>query len=63
VYVMMCVEGSSPDFPLNFRILDGSLEGIVNHEGSWEIGSFINCDKLGKSNILRKGNVYDTNEY
>jgi hypothetical protein len=60
-YVMMCVEGSSHGFPLNFRILDGGLEGIFNHKGSWEIGSFNNHDKSGKSNVSRKDN--DANEY
>jgi len=33
-YVMMWVEGSSPDLLSNFGILDENLEGIVNHYGS-----------------------------
>jgi hypothetical protein len=53
---MMCVEGSSPSFPSNFGMSDGSLEGITDHEGLWEIGSFFNHDRSGKSNIARKGN-------
>jgi hypothetical protein len=37
------------------------LEGISNHDGSWEIGSFVNHEKSGKSNVARKGN--GANEY
>jgi hypothetical protein len=55
-YVMMCVEGSSPRFLLNFRISEGILDDIVSHEGSWAIGSFFNHEKSGKSNVARKGN-------
>jgi hypothetical protein len=55
-YVMMCVEGSSPGLPSNFGMSDGSFDGIVGHEGSWEIGSFVNHDKYGKSSIARNGN-------
>jgi hypothetical protein len=58
---MMCLEGSSPGFPSNFRIYDGNLEGIVSHDGSWKIGSFVNHDKSDKSNVVRKGK--DANEY
>jgi hypothetical protein len=58
---MMCVEGSSPRFPSNFGIYDGKLIGIFYHDGSWDIGSFFNCDKYGKSKIVRKGN--NANEY
>jgi hypothetical protein len=51
---MIYVEGYSPDFPSNFGIIDGSLDGIVNDDGSWEIGLFVNHDKSGKSSIARK---------
>jgi hypothetical protein len=37
-YVMMCVKRSSLELPLNFGISDGNLEGISDHDGSWEIG-------------------------
>jgi hypothetical protein len=60
-YVEMCIEGSSLGFPWNFGILNDNFEGIFRQDGSWEIGSFVNCDKSDKSNIVRKGN--DTNEY
>jgi hypothetical protein len=53
---MMCVEGSSPGFLSNLGMYDGILDGIVDHEGSWDIGSFVNHEKLGKSSIVRKGN-------
>jgi hypothetical protein len=58
---MMCVEGSSFGFPLNFEISDGNLEGIFDHDGSWEIGSFFNREKSNKSNVARKGN--EENKY
>jgi hypothetical protein len=54
------VEGSSPGFLLNFRIYDGNLEGITDHGGLWEIGSFVNHDKFGKSKVARTRN--DANE-
>jgi len=57
---MMCVEGSSPGLPSNFRMYDGSFEGIIGHEGSWAIRSFFKHDKLGNSSVARNGN--DTNE-
>jgi hypothetical protein len=57
---MMSVEGSSPRFPSKLGMYDGILDGIVDHEGSWEIGSFANYEKYGKSIIARKGN--DENE-
>jgi hypothetical protein len=60
-YVMICVEGSSLGLPSNFRIFEGSLEGISYHEGSWLMGSLVNHEKSSKSNIARKGN--DANEY
>jgi len=52
-YIMMCVEGSSPNLLSNLRMSDGSFDLIVVHEGSWEIGSFINRDKSSKSSIAR----------
>jgi hypothetical protein len=58
---MMCEEGSSPGFLSNFGISKGILDGISNHDGSWEIGSFFNRDKSDKSNVARKGN--NANEY
>jgi hypothetical protein len=58
----MCVEGSSPNFPLNFGISEeGSLEDMVGHDRSWKIGSSVNHDKFGRSNVARKGN--GANEY
>ena len=51
---MMFVEGYSLILPSNFGIFDGKLEGIFDHDGSWEIGPFVNRDKYGKSNIARK---------
>jgi hypothetical protein len=60
-YHMMCVHGSSLFFPSNFRISEDSLDGIFTHEGSWDIGSFVNHEKSNKSNIVRKGN--GANEY
>jgi hypothetical protein len=53
---MIFVEGSCSVFPSNFGILDENLEGILDHKGSWEIGSFVNREKLGKSSVSRKGN-------
>jgi hypothetical protein len=53
---MMCVEGSSPSFLSNFGIFDNILDGIVDQYGSWEIGSFVNRNKSGKSSVARKGN-------
>jgi uncharacterized ferritin-like protein (DUF455 family) len=34
----------------------GSLECMNNHEELWEMGSFVKHDRLGKSNVARKGN-------
>jgi hypothetical protein len=53
---MMCVEGSSPGFSSNLGMFEGNLDDIVDHEGSWAIGSFINREKYGKSSVARKGN-------
>jgi len=60
-YVMMCVEGSYLSLPSNFGISDGNLEGIFDHDGSCEIGPFVNHEKSGKSNVVRKDN--GENEY
>jgi hypothetical protein len=57
---MMCVEGSSPGLPSNFKMSNSIFEGIIGHEGSWEIGSFFKRDKLGNSSVERNGN--DANE-
>jgi hypothetical protein len=54
----MCVEGSSPRFLSNFGMSEGSLSGIVDHEGLWEIRSFLNYDRSGKYNFARKGKIY-----
>jgi hypothetical protein len=48
--------GVSTRFPSNFGMYDGSLVGMTGHEWLWEIGPFLKCDKLGKSNVARKGN-------
>ena len=53
---MMFVEGYSLKFPSNLGMYDGSLVGMNDHEGLWEIGSFFRRDKLVKSNVARKGN-------
>jgi hypothetical protein len=60
-YVMMCVEGSSLGFPSNFGISNGNLEGIIEHNGSWAIGSFVNHEKSSKYSVARKYN--GANEY
>jgi hypothetical protein len=33
-----------------------SFAGMADHNGSWRMGSFFKCDKLEKSNIVKKGN-------
>ena len=48
--------GSSPYFPLNFRISNGNLTGMGGHEGLCWMGSLINLDKSRKSKVARKGN-------
>jgi hypothetical protein len=53
---MMCVEGSSPNFPSNFGMFDGNLDGIVDEKWSWEIESFVNRGKYCKSSIARNKN-------
>jgi hypothetical protein len=58
---MICVEGSSLILLSYFRISKGSLEGIVSHDGLWEIEASNNHDKSSNSNIARKGN--NENEY
>ena len=50
--------GSSPALPSNFGISEGSLTGMVGQEGSWWIGSFINLDKSGKSEVARNGSCW-----
>jgi hypothetical protein len=48
--VMTWLAGSSPNFPSNFGISEGSLVGILGHVGSCNIGSFMS---LLKSGMLR----------
>jgi hypothetical protein len=57
---MMCVEGSSPKFPSNFGLSEGSFLGIFDHEGLWPIGSSFNHDRSRKYYVTRKGRE---NEY
>jgi hypothetical protein len=49
--VMTWLVRSSPDFPSNLGIFEGSLVGILGHVGSCNIGSFMS---LLKSNMLRE---------
>jgi hypothetical protein len=51
---MMSVDGYSPKFSSNFGMSEGSFADITGHEGSWEIGSFINHDKSGILMFLGK---------
>jgi hypothetical protein len=48
--VMTWLAGSSPDFPSNFGIFEGSLVGILGHVRSCRMGSFM---ILVKSGMLR----------
>jgi hypothetical protein len=56
LYVIMCVDGSFPIFPLNFGIFGGILGGMTNNEVLWEMWSFIRHDILGNYSSSRKGN-------
>ena len=48
--VITWLVGSSPGFPSNFGISEGSLVGILGHVGSCKMGSFVS---LVKSGMLR----------
>jgi hypothetical protein len=48
--VITWLAGSSPDFPSNLGISEGSLVGILGHVGSCKMGSFMS---LVKSGMLR----------
>jgi hypothetical protein len=48
--VIIWLSRSSPGFPSNFGICEGSLVGILGHVGSCKIGSFMS---LLKSGMLR----------
>ena len=48
---MTWLVGSSPTFPLNFGMSEGSLVGIVGHVGSCNIGSLVS---LLRSSMLRE---------
>jgi hypothetical protein len=45
--VMTWLAGSSPDFPSNLGLFEGSLVGILGHVGSCNIGLFVSLLKLG----------------
>jgi hypothetical protein len=47
--------GSSPDFPSNFGISEGSLAGIIGQTDELKIRSLVNRDKFGRSRDARKG--------
>jgi hypothetical protein len=44
---MTWLAGSSPAFPSNFGISEGSLVGIAGHVGSCNIGSFVSFLRSG----------------
>jgi hypothetical protein len=48
---MTWLAGSSPAFPSNFGMSEGSLVGIAGHVGSWNIGSLVS---LLRSGMLRE---------
>ena len=50
--------GSSPFFPSNFWISNGILTKMVGQNGSCWMGSFINLDRLGKSNVVKNGSFW-----
>jgi hypothetical protein len=45
--VMTWLEGSSPAFPSNLGISEGSLVAIAGHVGSCNIGSFVSFLRSG----------------
>jgi hypothetical protein len=45
--VMTWLAGSSPAFPSNLGMYEGSLVGIAGHVGSCNIGSFVSFLRLG----------------
>jgi hypothetical protein len=47
--------GSSPGFPSNFEISEGSLAGITSQTEELKIGSLVNRDKSRRSIVARKG--------
>jgi hypothetical protein len=49
--VMIWLVGSSPAFPSNLGMSEGSLVGIVGHVGSCNIGSLVS---LVRSGMLRE---------
>jgi hypothetical protein len=49
--------GSSPLFPSNFGMFEGSLVGTGGQLGSWRMGSFINLDKYRNYSVSRNGNL------
>ena len=51
--VITWLAGSSPSFPSNFGISEGSLVGILGQVGSCKMGSFMS---LVKSGMLRDAN-------
>ncbi len=55
--VVACAPGSSPAFPSNLGMSEGSLVGTGGHKGSCLTGSFINFDKSGKFKVARKGSL------
>jgi hypothetical protein len=47
--------GSSPGFPSNFGISEGSLAGIGGQNGACSMGSLVKCDRSGRSNVAKNG--------
>ena len=52
---MTWLAGSSPIFPSNLGMSEGSLVGIAGHVGSCNIGSLVSLLKLG----MLRGGKYD----
>lgn len=48
--------GSSPALPSNLGISEGILWGMGGNQGECMIGSLVNLERLGKSNVARNGN-------
>ena len=53
--VMKRLVGSSPNFPSNLGMSEGSLVGILGHVGSCNIGSFMSLLKSGMLRDVKYG--------
>lgn len=55
-YVIICINGSFPRFPLNLGISKGNLVGIIDHHEECAMGSLVSLVKFCNLRVTMNGN-------